>query len=132
MKVRCQLLLNAEGNSTEFSPWLTLGKIYIVLGILKDASGLINFRLMTSDKEVGPESVGVYSSECFELIDNYQPKIWKEKKLARGGIEISPASWQSDDFWDKFYDRDPDALIEFKNQFENILEEEIRNSENGG
>lgn len=125
MKACCVLLLDTDGNSTQFSPWLVLGKTYHILSVIREEEGQTWFRLLTNEREVGPESVGLYRAECFELTSNYRPTSWRERKLERGGIETSPVAWQVEGFWESFYERDPMTLIEFQIQFRLIVEEEM-------
>lgn len=123
MKVKCIALLNADGKPVEFSPWLTLGKIYHVLAISTDRSGTKRFQIVASDRGAAIESLGFHLAACFEVVSQYRPSSWVDRRV-NGGLETSPISWQVEDFWEALYEGDPDANLVFERERSLIHQEE--------
>lgn len=123
MKGRCVALLSADGKPVEFSPWLTLGNVYHVLGILMDKHGNKWFRILANERDSGVESLGLYQAECFEVITDYRPSTWRDREI-KGIVETSPAAWQTGEFWENLYEGDPEALCIFERERKQIISEE--------
>lgn len=123
MKVKCIALCNPEGKPVEFSPWLTVGGIYHVLGMLTYKNGERRFQIVTSEREHGVDSLGYFSDSCFEVVSNYRPSCWRDRVIGEA-IETSPAAWQADAFLVELYEGDPEAIRVFERERNTILAEE--------
>lgn len=124
MKVKCVVLCDSDGKPVEFSPWLTLGKVYHVLSIFKDSSGKRRFRILSNERDEGVASLGLHLESCFEVVSEFRPSNWCDRVLKGGAVEISPKAWQAEDFWEALYDGDPNAYQVFDRERQLILSEE--------
>lgn len=124
MKVRCVVLLNANGKPVEFSPWLTIGKAYHVLSVIADGNGQKYFRILTNECDDGISSLGLHLASCFEVVSGFRPSNWRDRALTGGGVETSPRAWQADGFWAALYDGDPEAYKIFDRERQLIMSEE--------
>ena len=124
MKVKCVVLCDSEGRSVEFSPWLSLGKVYQVLSVYKDSSGKRRFRILSNESDKGIASLGLYVESCFEVVSEFCPSNWNERTRKGGAVEIAPISWQTEGFWEELYDGDPNAYQVFDRERQLILSEE--------
>jgi hypothetical protein len=118
MKVRCIRLLGPDGKSQESSKWLTIGKIYHVLEVShssNDGRWLLRF--------VGeePNGVALFFLEEFEVVTSKIPPTWIIG-WTKGLFKLTPEPWSQAGFWDRYYDRDPDAIRVFEEERKKILE----------
>ncbi|WP_147305240.1 hypothetical protein [Alkalilimnicola ehrlichii] len=102
---------------------MTVGNVYHVLTILTEQSGNKWFRVVTSERDGGAQSLGLYPAECFEVLTDFRPSSWRNREI-NGSVEVSPASWQAPGFWEDLYDGDPNANLIFEKERRLILEEE--------
>jgi hypothetical protein len=123
MVVRCVKLLNADGKAVESSPWLALGKAYRVFSMTIDRNGKAWFRIISNDRDIDPESLGIHSSECFEVLSNQRPSSWRDRKFD-GEIETAPGSWLVPEFWGRLFDGEEEAFAVFQRERRKIVEEE--------
>lgn len=124
MKVRCIALLDSQGKPVEFSPWLSLGHVYNVLSVLTNIAGEKRLQIIEDTQLASTDTLGFHLSQCFEVISDYRPSCWTERSIP-GGIELAPESWQSEGFWEAFYDGDPQAQQTFEEQKTMMINEEI-------
>ena len=117
MKVRCKLLLDSVGRRQESSPTLTLDKTYHVLSVILDVHGTWLVRLIADDNEM----VGLFPLRLFEVTSATVPGSWIATWNERGVFELTAEQWNSIGFWDRFYDRDADALRVFEQERERIV-----------
>lgn len=125
MKVKCVRLLDSDGQEVEFSPWLTLGRVYHVMYILRLRSlGVLYGIIAFHPTGEWPQMVGV-QAECFEIVSDIIPSNWQEWKDEKAGESgISPASWQVVGFSEAFYDHDPSVYPIFERERDIILKED--------
>jgi hypothetical protein len=124
MKVKCVALLNSDGKPVDFSPWLTLGKVYQVLSVFRDSSGKERFRILSNERDEDIASLGLHLESCFEVVSEFRPSNWCDRALKGGAVEIAPKAWQSEGFWEALYDGDPKAYQAFDRERQLILREE--------
>jgi len=120
MKVKCINIHNIhtrEDQST--SPWLTIGKEYVVLGI-EVRYNETNY-LIASDAYGSP---GMHRIDQFEIISKKIPKSWKIISDTMAIVTLEPESWHVAGFWDACYDGDSQALEIYKREVRKIYEEE--------
>lgn len=110
MKVRCIRLLAPDGSPQRASPWLTVGKIYDVLTIELDRKGLWLLRLI-GDRS---SEVALFSIDAFEIVCSDLAPSWVISWTADGFFQLAPEAWLDGQFWERFYDRDPDAVRIFE------------------
>jgi len=123
MKIKCVRLLDADGREVEFSPWLTLGRVYHVMSIFVDKEGHCSYGIITSHPNGEWPQMNSHAEECFEIISKVVPSNWREWKddTCTG---VSPAAWQTDNFYEAFYDHDPVAYPIFERERDIILRED--------
>lgn len=124
MKVKCISLLNATGKPVESSPWLTIGKVYHVLSILRGENGDTSYQIVTNDRDGGIDSLGHHPAACFEIVSQFKPSNWRERVIKGSAIETSPVPWQREGFWEDLYDGDSQANLIFERERNLILSEE--------
>jgi hypothetical protein len=124
MKVKCIRLLDVFGREVEFSPWLTLGRIYPVMSIEIGPDGKRSYGIVTSDRTGEWPNMGGHQAECFEIVSTTVPSNWRSKVNTNGAISIAPAAWQELGFLEAFYDRDPAAYLIFERERNLILQED--------
>lgn len=97
-------------------PHFTLGKDYIVLGIMYNAHFKSHTIHLPTDSDGDPV---VLELECFDFIDESVPEGWVFRKLENGYLDLEPQEF-SGDFWEDFHEGDEDkeggeALKVFQN-----------------
>ena len=106
MKVLCtRVPVPVDGMVLDSSPWVTVGREYIVLEILAVFRGRVSLRLVTDDAR----SLGLFSADCFVTVDSAIPSNWVARVREGGLLELAPDAWLVDGFWDRYYDQDPNA-----------------------
>lgn len=123
MKVKCIRLLNSAGREVEFSPWLTLGRVYHVLSISIDESGRRSYGILSGFREGEWPQIRSHQEECFEVVSDVVPSNWRNM-VCKDAIDISPAAWQEPSFYEAFSDHDPATYLIFKREREIILKED--------
>ncbi len=117
MKVRCKKLIDSRGNPQERSPWLTLGKVYHVLEVVQDIHG--NWQLRAEGDGInGP---ALFRLEQFEIISAKVPDTWVVRWNDKGVFSLTSEAWSQLGFWERFYDRDPEARKVFEEEKTRIL-----------
>lgn len=111
MKVECiQVFSSTTQERIKKSPWLTVGKTYTVLAISASPGGQISLR-MIGDDGCTP---GLYASHLFETVDVQMPSSWIATVKTDGRLEIAPAEWLRDGFWEEYFDGDAAAMSAFE------------------
>src|SRR6266852_1698265 len=104
MKVRCEKLINQiTGEPEEISHWLTIGKVYVVLGVYVFPERDLLFRVM-SDENVGHPVLA--NGRQFVTICPKVPSNWIALMEADGRFYLTPQSWSRKGFWEQYFDGD--------------------------
>ena len=121
MRVKCVKIINEHTKQElEKSPWLTLGKEYIVLAM--EVYTNKNYFLLVDDSE--NKSPGLHDTKQFKMVSHSIPSNWQ---INTGDLEITtlgPKLWQDPTFWEKCYEGDESALEVYKREVKIIMEEE--------
>lgn len=64
MKVKCVRLLNAGGEAVESSSWLSLGRMYHVMGSYIDPGGKRSYRIISRHPEGEWPQMGYHDADC--------------------------------------------------------------------
>lgn len=123
MKVKCVRILNADGSEVEFSPWLTMGRVYHVLSMSIDPHGKRSYGITSGYREGEWPHMGSHQQQCFEVVSDIVPSNWRTT-VCRGFTDISPAAWQENGFYEAFADHDPATYPIFQREREIILSED--------
>src|SRR5436189_6418333 len=98
MKVKCKNIYNEHTKEFEGkSPWLTIGKEYIVLEAEVSSLEKTFYRLVGGNENKMP---ALYNSSQFELVDGAIPKNWEVSQLSEGSLILGPKAWQVQSFWE--------------------------------
>jgi hypothetical protein len=118
MRVRCiQLPSSAATKAGSRSPWLTLGREYVVLSVLADTAGRVFYRLLSDDQR----TPALFGATQFEVTSTNIPKGWCLWVPEEGGLELSPAAWLTPGFWESYFDAEEEALRVFNAELTTIL-----------
>jgi hypothetical protein len=121
MKVKCLKIINEHTQKEQnTSPWLTVGKEYLVLAI--EVYQTKNYFLLIDDSE--DKAPGLHDAKQFEVISYRIPTNWQ---INPGDLEImtiGPKSWQEPGFWERCYEHDESALEIYKHEARIIREVE--------
>jgi len=123
MKVKCVRLLNSDGQEVEFSPWLTLGRVYHVMSINIAQDGKRSYGIISFHPAGEWPQLVSHQEECFEVVSEVVPSNWR-KWVNSGESGISPAAWQVPGFDVAFYDHDPSVYPIFERERDIILNED--------
>lgn len=121
MKVKCiQLIDERSRKPMENSPWLTVERVYHVLSIELDISGLLKFRLI-GDNGTTP---ALHDASQFEVVNDLIPSTWVV--VSKPGIcfELTPKSWTKAGFWENYFDGMREAVALFELERKKMLDED--------
>lgn len=124
MKVKCIKLFDSDGREVEFSPWLTVGRIYHVMGISIGADGQRRYQIVSHDCDPGFATLAYQRAEAFEVVSTQVPSNWRIRVGEDGAIGIAPGAWQKVGFFEAFYEQDPSAYSIFEQARDSILSED--------
>ncbi|RWR08116.1 hypothetical protein D2T33_15930 [Sinirhodobacter populi] len=122
MRVKCIKIINPNtGNEQASSPWLTVGKEYVVWEVSWGVNQkLIEFRFEHDDAN----SPALSNANLFELTSDYIPSTWSIRSIPDQRFSIGPRSWQMDGFWVAYFDGEPWARELYQCEVKSMLEEE--------
>ena len=120
MKVRCIRIFDAKGNPKERSPWLTIGKVYLVLSVIFDIKAAPRLRLVGD----GGNGLALFRWDEFEIVSSAIPPTWIVFSGPGSLVELVPQPWTQPDFWERYYNQDPDAIMLFEQERKKILDTE--------
>lgn len=121
MKIRC---VHVPDVGADMIPHpLNVGKVYTVLAMYVRVGGETKFRILTNESIVGPESVAVFDGSMFEAVDQVRASNWTDKAFG-DMIESAPAAWQTEGFWENFYDGDLHSQRIFESEYQLMLSED--------
>lgn len=121
MKVRCICLLDSHGKPEIRSQWLTIGRIYLVLEVIHGTDDRWLFRLMGD----APNGAGLFQIEQFEPVTADIPSNWQIRWETNGVLVLSPSAWCHPGFWERYYDRENDAVRAFEDERTKILNADL-------
>lgn len=121
MKVKCmKIYSHYDKKFVKSSPWLTIGKEYIVIAI-DILPNEILYRILDNDKQ---GMSALYKSFQFEIVSGNIPPNWEMLPLGEDSLTLRPAAWKKIGFWEKFYEYDPEAKEIYQRELKIILESE--------
>jgi len=95
VKIKCKKILSVGPNRKDMGAKtedLTIGKEYIVLGVLASYGSLINFHIETDCGDLV-----IFDADMFDVISNYIPSSWVlDMKCETGGscyLNLYPKKW---------------------------------------
>jgi hypothetical protein len=98
--------------------WLEHDAVYPVLGISVQCGaalgGWLKYRLLTRQE---PDTPAFHDAMLFDIVDPKVSSRWMVTALADGQLEIEPEAWSDGDFWESFFDGDPEARDRFREEY---------------
>ncbi|HZZ15273.1 MAG TPA: hypothetical protein VFE08_04855 [Candidatus Sulfotelmatobacter sp.] len=94
------------------SGWLTVGRTYDVLEVLFVGGSGWLLRLIGD----GGNGVALFQLDLFEIMDARVPPNWIATWGSDGGFRLCPERWSHSSFWERFYDREPEAIQVFEEE----------------
>lgn len=118
MTVKCHQLINSiTGEIDTSSPWLTIGKTYVVLAVLCEPGRDVLFRLIGDDER----TPGLFGSRLFTCVDSQLPLSWGASLSKNGAVELAPEEWLAEGFWEDYFNGVREAEIAFEKGMAAIL-----------
>jgi hypothetical protein len=96
----------------ERDSWLTLNDEYQVLSVLMTTKGPAKLRIIADD---GRTPILADASQ-FAVSPQPLPPSWVLAIREGGVVEIGPPSWLEPGFWERYFDRDADAISQFQQE----------------
>lgn len=106
MKALCVRLTDSRDQDS----WLTLNKEYQVLSVLMTPRGPAKLRIIADD---GRTPILV-EAPMFAIIPQPLPPSWALVLREGGVIELGPPAWLELGFWERYFDQDKDAVMQFQ------------------
>ena len=129
MRVKCSEIINEHTKQIQASShWLTLGKEYLVLS-MEICDNEISYLLIDDSNNGVP---GLHYASQFEVMSNKIPTNWKINPGTLNIFTLGPQAWEEDEFWERCYDGDLDAIKVFKREATIIMNEEDNGSYSSG
>src|ERR1700722_5571273 len=119
MKVRCVRIFDPRGNPLEQSPWLTIGKVYIVLSVIFDIGTAPGRPLRLRLVGDGRNGLALFRWDEFEIVSSIIPPTWIIFPGPASLIYLTPEPWTQPSFWDRYYNDDAEALKVFDQERRN-------------
>lgn len=119
MRVRCERLVDALGQPVEESRWLTSGREYTVLEIGASSNDRVLLRIVGDEGDLP----GLHEASLFATVSPEMSSTWAADIDDRGYLTIGPMAWKRPGFWEDVFDRDPEALVVFRDAYDLIVNE---------
>lgn len=108
MKALCVIVAGGGDRDS----WLTLNREYDVLSVLMTPKGPVKLRIIADD---GRTPI-LAEASLFAMSSQPVSPSWSLVIREGGVVELGPSSWLEPGFWERYFDRDADALSEFEEQ----------------
>ena len=86
-------------------PWVTRDAQYDVVSVLASPIGRVQLQIVADDRR----SLAWFDSIYFATVETTIPASWSVHVGEGGVLEIGPAGWHSEGFWEAYYDGDRSA-----------------------
>jgi hypothetical protein len=97
-----------------------LGKIYDVLTVTLGTQNKWLLRLMGD----GTNGVALFALEQFEIVSPSIPAGWMVFWQSNGVFELTTKEFGRPGFWERYYEKDPEAARVFEQEMRRIVEAE--------
>lgn len=112
MRVKCTKPETDKVTNTAKEGWLTVGREYDVLAVYFDRTQGTLFRIIGNDTF----TPALFPLEILEITDSRIPQNWVLEKDSSGVLRLSPKAWLETGYWDRFFDREPQAIKIFEEE----------------
>lgn len=101
--------------------WLKPDTLYLVLSVEATGAGAsgTSYRIESEDNR----TPALYEPGLFRQVDGQIPSCWIAVQAEGLPLELMPASWAEDGFWERFFDGDPAARREYEAAVKMMAEE---------
>lgn len=121
MRIICEKIIDEiKGDEKDSSPFLTVGKEYVVLGIYIKNHDIQKYLIISDDNDDVPILTNVSQ---FRITCNRIPKCWRVGLNLNGKLYFAPEEWEKDDFWEDLYDEKPEAIAIYERIRDEIINE---------
>jgi len=120
MKVKCIRYFDSRRRAAFESVWLTIDKVYEVLGMRKGADQKLDYLIVANERDPVLTTLGFHPSESFAIVSDSRPPNWEED-FSKGVVRVLPRAWLEPGFFEKLHDGDPDAYSAFERERRLIL-----------
>ena len=97
--------------------WRAEGTAFAVQELSVSLHEGVTLRVETPDDARVPVLV---PGSSFEVVDGSRPASWVVSDLADQSFDLGPPEWQEVGFWERFFDREPEALAIYE-EFRTVL-----------
>ena len=116
MKVLCTSIISpVSGEPLESSTWVHIGGEYLVLGIEAVVRERIRLQIVTDE---GTPSW--WDSRMFATTDPRIPPDWEAAVNEKGHVTLCPTRWAAPGFWERYFDQEPEAKVEYAEELSKI------------
>lgn len=109
MTLRCIGIVSPHGDSVDEYPGIHIGGEYVALEVYSDAETSY-VRIIGDD---GMDPGDLWDPSMFRTIDPRIPECWA-MRVDEGKIHAAPASWHRIGFWSDYFEKKPEAIMEFE------------------
>ncbi|WP_153242622.1 hypothetical protein [Frateuria defendens] len=102
------------------SVWLTLGKIYHVMGVRTESGKGVDYLIVANNVDPGFAAMSYHPSESFEVVSDIIPPNW-EKVVSGGSERTLPSPWLAPGFFQQFYDGDASAYSIYERERDVVI-----------
>jgi hypothetical protein len=118
--VICIALKNAAtGESASSSSWLRLDGEYAVIGLLAVPGRSVELQVIGESRQ--PPTW--WPSDMFMTSDAALPSTWVAQVGDGGVLRMGPAPLLAEGFWERYFDRDPEATRAFDEELSRMDDE---------
>jgi hypothetical protein len=100
------------GDGSDRDSWLTLNHEYQVLSVLMTPKGPAKLRILSDD---GRTPI-LAEASMFAMSSQPLPPSWVFNIREGGVVELGPASWLEPGFWERYFNGDADAVMQFQRE----------------
>jgi hypothetical protein len=93
-------------------PWITLNHEYQVLSVLMTPKGPAKLRIIADE---GRTPI-LADAAMFAMSPQPLPPSWVFAIREGGVVELGPQPWLEPGFWERYFDRDADAIMQFQRE----------------
>lgn len=104
----------------ERTPWLTIGKEYVVLSLEVRALSVENRVYLSIQSDDGANPV-LFEADQFVTVSSKMPANWVISLDEFGNMNIEPQKWSRPGFWEDYFNFDEDARQDFEDELKVIL-----------
>jgi len=120
MKVKCTKLIDEQSEEViKNSSWLTVSKEYHVLSINIQYGSSVKFQVISDNG-----TPAFHNANQFKIVSDLIPDNWVVDFDSDGFLKFEPKEWKASEFWEQYFDGEPEAV-----QLFNFVKEELQSLE---